>query len=96
VSDEPVEAVLVCLRVGYPSGYDDNRYGPCSECGHQVMWRPHAPSNLRRVCLQCMLPKWEPDDKIVVTREAALDVLRHLGLCEHGNTLPDPDCGCGV
>lgn len=52
---EPV--VLVVNRDDVPSPFDDNVRGlTCSECGHGVYRRPHAPStNVTYVCHVCYL-----------------------------------------
>lgn len=37
------------------------------------------------------LPMWEQEEL-----KKAREILKALGLCKHGNSLPDPECGCGV
>lgn len=41
-------------------------------------------------CPECEL------NNMTVKVENFKQILANLGFCEHGNALPDPDCGCGA
>lgn len=44
----------VCLREeGTVSPFTDNLTGACADCGHRIIFRPHAPPDLPRICIQC-------------------------------------------
>jgi hypothetical protein len=55
VDDEEAEQVdfVVCMPVG-PSPFDDNLTGFCSQCGVKIMYRWHAPTKPKKICLECM------------------------------------------
>lgn len=44
--------VLICSPRGY---FSDDVHGECADCGGDIVWRPHAPSPARRVCISCWL-----------------------------------------
>lgn len=63
------EPVLVCSSRGY---FSDDVHGECSDCGGDIVWRPHAPSHARRVCISCWLGHvWtlSPADRAALTIE---------------------------
>lgn len=52
----PEEAIYVCVPVdGIPSIFADDQFGECYECGVAIRFRPHAPVDMRKVCLHCGL-----------------------------------------
>lgn len=76
---EKAEA-LVCIRTGGNVYFDDDLFGNCSVCGHEVRFRPHAPKAIRKLCLQCVLNKPWPIDVIATEtslREAADYFIEH-------------------
>ena len=59
VDDDEAEQAdfLVCVRSTIHPGYfDDDEFGHCCRCGHEVRFRPHAPKQPKRICMEC-LPK---------------------------------------
>lgn len=56
VSDEEAEQCdyLICARAGTPSPFNDNFTGICCRCGHDVIYRWHAPRKPKRICMECM------------------------------------------
>lgn len=59
VEDLPKEeGVYLCARAeDVPDFFGDSLYGVCSECGERVIYRPHGPTHLTKVCLPCALPE---------------------------------------
>lgn len=53
-SEEAEQAdAVICVRATVSSTFTDDEYGPCSICGEEVRFRPHAPKRPPRVCLEC-------------------------------------------
>lgn len=80
-TDEDAELAdyVVCCRVGTQSPFTDNLYGECSECGHQVFFRPHAPKRPKRLCMECAEVKFEETDEVFsVTTIAQQEALKKL------------------
>ena len=44
--------VLICAETG---NYPDDVPGECNECGKKIVYRPHAPKDVLRLCLGCGL-----------------------------------------
>lgn len=44
--------LYVCGDPSLPTPFDDNVHGKC-ECGQPIMWRPHAPKHMKKVCSDC-------------------------------------------
>lgn len=83
VSDNEAELAdfVVCCRTGTPTPFKDNLYGECSECSHQVFFRPHAPKRPPRVCMECAMQKIseiDDDDVAVITTKTQQETIAAL------------------
>lgn len=49
------EDFYVCaLKTDY-SLYNDDRFGVCCKCGTEIRFRPHAPTEPKKICVACAL-----------------------------------------
>jgi hypothetical protein len=71
------ELVVVCARITTPLILPDNATGKCSECGHGVQFRPHAPPG-RRLCGECALAIRDDDTESVTTPRMVEDVRNYF------------------
>lgn len=46
--------ILVCIPAEWDTPFDDNVVGKCNDCGRDVQFRPHAPKEPTRVCVECV------------------------------------------
>jgi hypothetical protein len=55
VSQEEAERCdyIICARAGTPTPFHDNVIGTCCKCGSGIIFRPHAPINPKRICMEC-------------------------------------------
>ena len=54
VPDEPDETILICSRADVRVTFADDLFGVCTECGCAIRFRPHSPTNVIRICYECM------------------------------------------
>jgi hypothetical protein len=60
--------VLVCAHVTEPLYLPDNIVGQCNRCLRLVQYRPHAPKEPTRLCVDCAGPS------VLAARSRGLDV----------------------
>jgi hypothetical protein len=71
------ELVVVCARITTPLMLPDNATGKCSDCGHGVQFRPHAPDG-RRLCQECALAIIDDDTEIIITPRMVEDAVNYF------------------
>lgn len=54
--------LYVCANSDSPTPFDDNQTGKCA-CGQSIMWRPHAPLDIKKVCIDCAIMYSREDEK---------------------------------
>jgi hypothetical protein len=42
--------------------FDNNKEGPCADCGETVVWRPHMPDSIPKVCMSCVVSRLGEED----------------------------------
>ncbi len=57
--------ILVCGPTSY---FPDDVHGKCDVCGKAIVYRPHAPKDVKRLCLDCLLKEVgaSPEDRIIL------------------------------
>ena len=92
VSDELLKMVIVAKASAVPANNQfsrDNVHGPCSKCGAECVWRPHAPP-FPKICLECYRKDVRmPDDLPIVTPSVARDLLPGVEYDTAANVLED-------
>ncbi len=66
--DEAEQAdFYICTREGEgdPDFFPDNQTGSCAHCGHAIYFRPHAPKQPTKICVQCAADLARASDKPV-------------------------------
>lgn len=74
-----MQKILVCLRAEETTPWKaTNHFGVCAECDAAIQFRPHAPTDVRRMCVACFDKRKHPDDVYVVSAQtlAEVDALR--------------------
>lgn len=66
-------AFVVC---GFESGWPDDVWTTCCDCGNPICHRPHAPRGPAKICMRCALVhlKDDLDPQIMVTPTVAQEV----------------------
>jgi len=62
---------IVC---GNQSYYSDDVWDKCCECGDKVVHRPHAPKDVKKICLKCVMFMNDSQPEIHMTEETKKDV----------------------
>lgn len=80
--DEPTFLICMPEHFGNVGGFDDNVHGTCTQCGQGVYWRPHAPRDFIRVCIECFhadVVAMGPGEKLRIhaTPETRADLARY-------------------
>ncbi len=73
MTEEPEELYL-CANADFESPFDDNVEGHC-ECGQAIIWRPHAPKHMKKVCFKCAA-------KVAEEVEAQGGAIKHMATPE--------------
>lgn len=55
ITDDITKADAVACMPDGPSDFDDNVTGLCVSCGCKVMFRPHIPESLPKICIDCVI-----------------------------------------
>lgn len=74
MEDDEEIAILVCMPAETPSPFPDNLVGDCDRCGRKVIYRPHAPMGIPRVCVPCIDAEALDRGGFVVTNETLADL----------------------
>lgn len=58
-----VDYVICVLKKNDPGIFQDNLEGSCCKCGRAVIFRPNAPSDPPKICIDCVKTMVEDDGK---------------------------------
>jgi hypothetical protein len=54
MSETAVQKILICSRADGEAHFADDLFDVCARCGQRVRYRPSAPTDVIRVCFECM------------------------------------------
>lgn len=70
---------LLCALTTEPSvGFTDDLYGKCSDCERKIRYRPHAPKNVIRICVECFDKRFAGQEVTVETTEETVRELKNV------------------
>lgn len=69
------ETLLIC---GSTSAFPDDRKGECFSCHRLLVFRPHSPTNVKKICLLCAAKrlKDDPNPDFRMSKEVKAEVLQ--------------------
>lgn len=83
--------LYVCVPADMETAFTDNLFGVCEGdgCGAPIQYRPHAPSNMKKICQECAIKHIKEAESnnepvvFAVTQKVLDDVKEHLNATKH-------------